>query len=200
MSRLFGEGNLLNMLDDLAQYTSGPVLLTARNEHKLNVVHVMLPPGIPSLCYDVGNEAPLVTSASGRLILSKYSDFFIQSLVRRYNSEVASGDRLDPKRYIEEVAEIRERGYIVYPLSDAQAMLAKQCRLTLQGQQAQCCLGRGGPYLAAPVHTDLGDDIAVLVSLPAGTAEADYPAHAAQVQSVIARHMEAAGMAPRQPN
>lgn len=196
MSRLFGEGNLLNMLDDLAQHTSGPVLLTARNEHKLNVVHVMLPQGVPSLCYDVGNEAPLVVSASGRLILAKYSDFFIQSLVRRYNSEVPANERIDPKRFVEEVAEVRERGYIVYPLSDAQAMLAKQCRLTLEGGQAQCCLAKGGPYLAAPVHTDLGDDVAVLVSLPAGTTEAEYPAHAAKVQAVIARHMEAAGMAP----
>ena len=196
MSRLFGEGNLLDMLDDLARLTAGPVLLTARNEHKLNVVHTMLPPGMPSLCYDVGLSSPLVVSGSGRLILSKYSDFFIQSLVRRYNAEVSARERLDPKHYIAEVAEIRQRGYVVHPLSEAMAMMAGRCRLTQEGRQEQCCLARGGPYLVAPVHADLGDDIAVLVGLPAGTREEEFPVYAARVQQTIARHM--AGVSPPQ--
>lgn len=196
MSRLFGQGHLLDMMDELATRTHGPVLLTARNDTKLNVVHVVLPEGVGALCYDIGLARPLVASASGRLILGKYPDGFIQGLVRRYNAEAPLNERIDPRRYIEEVGETRRLGYIVYPLPDAMRMLASRCRRTQFGEDAQCCLAQGGPYMAAPVHTEMGDDLAVLVVLPPDVRPEEYPAHADRVREVVDRHMASAATAP----
>lgn len=189
MARLFGQGHLLDMMDELAALTRGPVLLTARSDAKLNVVHLVLPEGVGALCYDVGLARPLVASASGRLILRKHADGYIQGLVRRYNAEAPLNERIDPRRYLEEVNEARRRGYIVYPLPDAMRMLASRCRRTQFGEDAQCCLARGGPYMGVPVHTGVGDDLAVLVTLPCDVRPEEHPAHAARVHQVIVRHM-----------
>lgn len=175
------------MLEELGRLSATPVILTGRNERELSVLHTGQDP--TETCFHVGDKSALVGATSGQVILAHHDDRFINTLLRRYNTDARTpAMRIQPDSFFDRIARARRQGYLVQPLDAAVRQLGSRCRCA--GKEAcalNCCLAHTGPHLAAPIPSADGEDMAAIVGIPADLDESRHESFAAEVKDIISR-------------
>lgn len=111
---LFRGGPLLDALDELCEQTGETVIVSAANNYQLQHLHVVLGSGQAMVPVHVGDTAPLLHSAQGKLLLSSYPNENVRSVLHRMNA-----DEPDPARHVrlldflEELDGLRASGWAV---------------------------------------------------------------------------------------
>ena len=110
---LFGEGEVLRLMQRLAMLTGESVTLAAQSD--LTVQYVYLIPSTLPIWYRVpiGMSRPLALSGLGWLMLGVRTDEEIEALVRRMNfREQDPGKRIVLSELLDRVEEARSDGYV----------------------------------------------------------------------------------------
>ena len=171
------------LIDALTEISESPVLLTTRNESELNILYSSC--CTAEHCFRSGERSTLLGSVSGQMILARYEDGFIRTLLRVHNA-YASGpeQRLRSEDFFARIEQARRQGYLIQPVADAVRSIGKRCWTVCNDGQS-CCMERCGPHLVTPVPTCDGRDVVAIVGMPVGIGEEDQVAFAMKVRGII---------------
>jgi DNA-binding IclR family transcriptional regulator len=138
------------VLDELAAKTEVTAQLCTLRGNKYVVLDSRSGRGLFRITTDVGVSVPLPWTASGRLLLDHLSPEQISALIPPEDYQLPDGRRVDPHKFLDDVAQARNEGFCVTAgLSDHFA----------------CCL-------AAPIRDNVGNSRATLCFVaPLETAE-----------------------------
>lgn len=110
--RLFREGRVVEVMNELSQATGETIILGAENGLQVRYIHVIEATGPLRLHSVAGSLRPYTRSAIGLALLGTHDDRQVGRIVRRLNSEEP-----DPARHVRlpellaRLAEIRMQGY-----------------------------------------------------------------------------------------
>ncbi len=142
--KLFRRGQLLPMMDDLAEATGASVLLAARMGTGAQYIHVVGAPEAEPAPPAEGGAAPLLHSAVGRMLLATHDRDQLRALVHRLNAETADPAlRVSYGAFVEELDAIRMKRFSVNYAEPGGAVLSvllpRSC--TGSGPDEQIALG-----------------------------------------------------------
>jgi DNA-binding IclR family transcriptional regulator len=110
--RLFREGRMVELMNELSQATGETIILGAENGLQVRYIHVIEATGPLRLHSVAGSLRPYTRSAIGLALLGTHDDQRVGRIVRRLNSEDP-----DPSRHVtlpellKRLGEIRRQGY-----------------------------------------------------------------------------------------
>lgn len=111
---LFRGGPVLSAIDEVAKLTNETVALSTSANYVLQHLHVIHGNNQESIDAHAGDEAPILHSPQGRLLLSSYRNEHIRSAVHRLNAEEPDLDlRVRVPELLAEAAVLREKGYVI---------------------------------------------------------------------------------------
>lgn len=110
--RLFREGTLLRLLDELNRKTGDAVILATRNGLHSQYIRVLQATNLARLHLTQGAMRSLAASGTGYAILSTYSDADVRKIVHRINAEAPTiEDVVKIPQLLRTLVEVREQGY-----------------------------------------------------------------------------------------
>lgn len=86
---LFRHGTLLNAVDALAEQSRETVVVSSASNYVVHHLHAVLGESEHAIPVHAGDEARLLHSAQGKLLLSSYTNDQVRSVVHRMNAEEA---------------------------------------------------------------------------------------------------------------
>jgi DNA-binding IclR family transcriptional regulator len=110
--RLFRDGHLLPMMDELAKETGATVVLGNRVGLDVQYIHAASPPG-SELRVAEGASAPIAHSAMGRAMLAAMDRNYVRKLLHRVNAESAPDMRVPFEKMAQDCDEAVAQGYAV---------------------------------------------------------------------------------------
>jgi DNA-binding IclR family transcriptional regulator len=99
------------LLDQLAQQTRETAQMCMLDGDKYTVAMMREGARPFRISSDVGEPVPIPWTASGRLLVAHLSDAEILKFIPRSDFVLPSGKRLDPKVFLQQVAQARQQGY-----------------------------------------------------------------------------------------
>mgnify|MGYP001048564422 CR=1 FL=1 len=182
------------LIDALAAVSETPVLLTTRNESELNILYSSC--YTAEHCFRSGERSTLVGSVSGQMILSRYDDGFIRTLLRVHNAYASGQDqRIRSDDFFARIEQARRQGYLIQPVADAVRSIGKRCWIASNCGET-CCMERCGPHLVTPVPTCDGRDVVAIVGMHAGISDEAQVEFARKVRRIIDDCMSTAPSLP----
>lgn len=110
--RLFREGRVLQLMDELSDATGETIILGAENGLQARYIHVIEATGPIRLHTVAGRLRPYPRSAIGLALLSTYEDARVSRLMRRFNSEATDpAGQVNISSLLRQLDEIRRNGY-----------------------------------------------------------------------------------------
>ena len=112
--KLFRQGHLLPMMDELAEATGATTIVASRMGTAVRYMHVVAPPGASPEPPDEGAFTPMVHSAMGKILLATYEHDQLRALIHRHNAETEDPAlRVASPALMDEIETIRTRRYAV---------------------------------------------------------------------------------------
>ena len=143
---LFGEGRILDVMNDIHNATGEVVALAVLNDVYVQYVRVIQSTHPLRIHIDEGSMREVTRSAAGWLLLSQKTDDEVDRLARRANIAVKSvAERVDVKEFVRAMPKVRREKWAYtenLPILGA-ATVCVPLRTRLQGQPV--VLGMGGP-------------------------------------------------------
>jgi DNA-binding IclR family transcriptional regulator len=110
----FREGAIMELMHELSEATGELILLAVQDRLIVRYIHALPASNQVRLHLRAGTVRSLTSSGVGKLFLSIQPDEEVRKLVHRLNAEEANPDfRISPATIVEDLAEIRMRGYAV---------------------------------------------------------------------------------------
>jgi len=173
LPRMFGDGQLLKVMEEINRETGEAVILTMRIDDHVRFIHAIDSRSPIRLNLQALSLRSCAATCSGRLFLSQESDANIRGFVHRTNSEApASSQRIKIDAFLKDINEIRERGYSVLLTSEYRPGIAGVAELVPQ-QKNRAPL--------AIVITGLVEEIS-----------ANHRQYAQVIRKALSRHFDAA--------
>jgi IclR family KDG regulon transcriptional repressor len=121
---LFGEGRLLQAMEELHRATGETVILAVQSDLHAQYIHLIHSAEPLQFRAPPGTRRPLAGSGMGWVLLSGKSDAEIERLRRRINAE--SGEKLSHEALMARVGEVRAHGYAFskHTVSDGVGIIA----------------------------------------------------------------------------
>jgi len=122
---LFRGGPVLSAVDRVAELIGETVILSTAANYVVQHLHVVHGPAENAIEAHVSDTLSLLHSPQGKLLLSSYKDDHIRAALHRLNAE-----EVDTSRYVrladimEEIAALRERGWIITEEADGSGCIA----------------------------------------------------------------------------
>lgn len=111
---LFRGGPVLSAIDDVARLTGETVILSTNTNYVLQHLHVIHGSNRDAVDVHGGDEAPILHTPQGRLLLSTYRNENVRSAIHRLNAEeVDVSKHVRVADTLAEFAGLRERGWII---------------------------------------------------------------------------------------
>lgn len=129
-SSLYGQGKLMNLIDDLRVRTEQSVSISIQNDLQMQFIYVNLGPAF-SVNIKAGHTVPLFRSAIGLMALSDRPDKEIAKFVERFNRRAKPPEqKVDLNQLMQMIRRARTQGYctgydLFYPGIGAIAFLLK---------------------------------------------------------------------------
>jgi DNA-binding IclR family transcriptional regulator len=112
--KLFRQGHLLPMMDDLAEATGATIMLAAKRGTSIQYIHVVAAPDATPEPPTEGTIASLLHSAMGKMLLASQERDQLRALVHRLNAEIEDPAlRVSYAVFIEELDAIRTHRFSV---------------------------------------------------------------------------------------
>lgn len=109
---LFGEGTIHRLLRAISERTQHVVVLATKNGDEAEYLQVIRPKKSSIHHISLGTRRPLGNSGVGRVLLSRFSDDEVSSLLRKINAYRAPDQpAVDVKAFVASLAETRAKGY-----------------------------------------------------------------------------------------
>jgi DNA-binding IclR family transcriptional regulator len=108
---LFQGGEMVPMMERIAQRTGQTAILALENELWVQYVQVVLGQGMIQFNVPLGTRRLLCGSGAGWALLSTHDDEDVIRLAHRTRSLLGEGGRLDPQDVLARVREVRAQGY-----------------------------------------------------------------------------------------
>lgn len=108
---LLAHGRLAALLQRLNSETHETVILAAQNGMHSQYLRVIEGTNTMRMHVPIGMIRPLLTSGTGRILMTRMDDGAIRKLVRRHNAGAPQEQRVDVDEVLAEVAVDRSRGY-----------------------------------------------------------------------------------------
>jgi len=123
---LFGDGVLSGLMEHLHAVTGETVILAAQSDLHAQYVHVIRSSEPLRFSVPPGTRRTLAKSGMGWLLLSAKPDVEIEKLRRRINAEAGGEAGLTREALMEQVGEVRARGYVFskHTVSDGVGVIA----------------------------------------------------------------------------
>ncbi len=143
---LFGEGQILDVMNDIHNVTGETVGLTVLNDVYVQYIKVIQSSHTLRFHINEGSMREVTRSAAGWLLLSQKTDDEVDRLARRANIAVKSvAERVDVKEFVRSMPQVRRDNWAYaenLPILGA-ATICVLLKVRLQGQPV--VLGIGGP-------------------------------------------------------
>jgi len=171
--RLFRDGSLLPMMDDLADQTGLTIALATKIDLQIQFIHEVQGRESPRhRSFDHKNTL-LLHSASGKTLLSQLDQSLVRQIVHRLNADSEPEMRVSFDTLSAELDDIRTKGYAL-------------------GQD-----GEGGAMIAVLLPQSDGHELLSLgIWGPDGALAADTDRYVNMVRSAISRHLGLAAATP----
>lgn len=104
---------ILPLLHDIAQQTNEVVYLGIPHEHEVVYLEMVLPKNILPPRLVMGEKAPIYSTAIGKSMMAYFSDEQISQVVKAGLKKITDNTITDKKRLLDELSEIRTRGYAI---------------------------------------------------------------------------------------
>lgn len=121
---LFRKGNLLPLMDELADDADATVVLASKVGLEVQVFHVVAPSQGERVDVKTGDMTLLLHSAAGKALLTTLSPDHVRKLAHRLNAESPEHRRVRFDELLAEVDQVRANGYAVSQIDDDRAMVA----------------------------------------------------------------------------
>jgi DNA-binding IclR family transcriptional regulator len=141
----FSGSELTSLMTDLRDQTGGSVVLGIQNGVDLQYIQV-IPTLMPvQLVMRIGQLRPLCRTAVGKVLLAQHSDKKTAAIVQRINSRADGAERIQIKKLMLELADIRRDGiaYSANAASPGAAVIA--ALVPVSEQDLPMAIGVGGP-------------------------------------------------------
>ena len=119
--RLFKNGALLPMMDELAQQSGVTSFLASRVDMTAQVIRAV---GDGAEDLTPGHTLSLVHSAAGNILMSTVGYDQVREQTRRLNAEAVEADRVRPDDLVAALDHIRSTGYAMSGMDDDDAMIS----------------------------------------------------------------------------
>ncbi len=164
--QMFGNCQVLEMIDELCKLTTAPVFLNGRSASTVQVIHLTRHPGEATPVEDTGLKYPIVTATPGRLLLSMAPENQVRGLVRRHNADMTSAKaRIDLQKYLNELAHIRSCGYA---LSRSEEHVPLPVNPDIAPRRE--CYFKDDGRLSLPLTGPVGEQLAITLKFPSNAA------------------------------
>jgi DNA-binding IclR family transcriptional regulator len=110
---MLSHGKLSQLLEQLNHATGETVVLAAQNGLHSQYLRVLQGTNTLRMHLQIGTLRPLLSSGTGRMLLTQMDDGAIRKLTRKFNLAGEAGHHVDPDDLLRQVSEDRERGYAV---------------------------------------------------------------------------------------
>lgn len=110
---MLSHGKLSQLLEQLNHATGETVVLAAQNGLHSQYLRVLQGTNMLRMHLQIGTLRPLLSSGTGRMLLTQMDDGAIRKLTRKFNLTGDAAHPVNAEELLRQVAEDRERGYAV---------------------------------------------------------------------------------------
>ncbi|HEV2611913.1 MAG TPA: helix-turn-helix domain-containing protein [Noviherbaspirillum sp.] len=110
---MLSHGKLSQLLEQLNHATGETVVLAAQNGLHSQYLRVLQGTNTLRMHLQIGTLRPLLSSGTGRMLLTQMDDGTIRKLTRKFNLASDAAHPVNAEELLRQVAEDRERGYAV---------------------------------------------------------------------------------------
>ncbi len=110
---MLSHGKLSQLLEQLNHATGETVVLAAQNGLHSQYLRVLQGTNTLRMHLQIGTLRPLLSSGTGRMLLTQMDDGAIRKLTRKFNLTGDAAHPVNAEELLRQVAEDRERGYAV---------------------------------------------------------------------------------------
>ena len=121
---LFGDGQLLPLMNRLANDAGATVILGNRVGLDIQYIHKIAPEGGYDDCAAAYDSAPLTQSAMGKVVLATMDRSAMRGLVHRLNAECSAELRVPFDQIVEDCDDVDAQGYSCMQNEDGRWMIA----------------------------------------------------------------------------
>jgi len=162
---LFRKGNLLPLMDELADDAGAGVILASKVGLEVQVFHVVEPAGVDA-DLKTGDSTLLLHSAPGRALLTTFGADQLRKLVHRLNAESPEELRVRFDDLMADLDEVRANGYAIAKLDETRTLVS--VLLPQSGTEER---------------------LALAICAPTATIEADQDRYVRLLRAAVSRHL-----------